>query len=330
MRIDGFDAPIDFHAKLTIDDEAIHLDFAGTSGVSRYGVNCPLCYTQAYTSFGIKCLVAPRLANNAAILHRIRVTAPENTIVNALPPAPVTGRSLIGQMLPDVAFGCFDKAMPGRAPAEGTAASWSLRIGGGPGLTGKADGAVTSFMSQSYQSGGMGAHPNQDGLSATPYPSGVKAIAIEITEAMTPLVVWRKELRADSGGAGMRRGGLGQIMEVSSREQAPFALYAKFDRVDNPPRGRGGGRDGAAGKLSLKSGKALSAKGTQLVPPGDRLHVEMPGGGGLGDPAKRDPQDVLADVSDGLVSREAAHALYKVAIGADMKLDEAGTRALRK
>jgi N-methylhydantoinase B len=329
MRIDGFNEPIDFHARLTIDDEAIWLDFDGTSGVSRYGVNCPLCYTQAYTSFGIKCLVAPRLANNAAILHRIRIRAPENTIVNALPPAPVTGRSLIGQMLPDVAFGCFDKAMPGKAPAEGTAASWSLRIGGGPGLSGKADGKTTSFMSQSYQSGGMGAHPNQDGLSATPYPSGVKAIAVEITEALTPLVVWRKELRPDSGGAGKRRGGLGQIMEVGSREKAPFALYAKFDRVDNPPRGRGGGRDGAAGRLSLKSGKPLSAKGTQIIPTGERLFVEMPGGGGLGDPAARDPQDVLADVIDGLVSRDAARDLYRVSIGADMKLDEEGTSALR-
>ncbi len=329
MRIDGFDAPIDFVGTLTIDDEAIRLDFAGTSGVSKYGINSPLCYTEAYTSFGVKCLVAPRLANNAAILARIRVTAPENSILNPKFPAPVTGRSLIGQMLPDVAFGCFDKAIPGFAPAEGTAASWSLRMGGGPGLTGKADGKVISFTSQSYQSGGMGAHPNQDGLSATPYPSGVKAIAVEITEALTPLVFWRKELREDSGGAGYRRGGLGQIIEVGSREDAPFALYAKFDRVDNPPRGRGGGQDGKGGRLSLKSGKHISAKGTQLIPPGDRLIAEMPGGGGLGDPTKRDPQDVLKDVIDGLVSLESARNFYKVAIAADRTLDVDGTRRLR-
>ena len=329
MRIDGFDSPIDFVGALTIDDEAIRLDFAGTSGVSKYGINSPLCYTEAYTSFGIKCLVAPRLANNAAILARIRVTAPENSILNPKFPAPVTGRSLIGQMLPDVAFGCFDKAIPGFAPAEGTAASWSLRMGGGPGLTGKADGKVISFTSQSYQSGGMGAHPNQDGLSATPYPSGVKAIAVEITEALTPLVFWRKELRADSGGAGYRRGGLGQVIEVGSRENAPFALYAKFDRVDNPPRGRDGGLDGLGGRLSLRSGAHVSAKGTQLIPPGDRLIAEMPGGGGLGDPARRDPQDVLKDVVDGLVSKEAARDLYKVAIAPNQTIDQEGTRRLR-
>ena len=328
MRIDGFDAPIDFTGKLTIDQEAIYLDFAGTSGVSKYGINSPLCYTEAYTSFGIKCLVAPRLANNAAILARIRVTAPENSILNPKFPAPVTGRSLIGQMLPDVAFGCFAKAIPGFAPAEGTAASWSLRMGGGPGLTGKADGKVISFTSQSYQSGGMGAHPNQDGLSATPYPSGVKAIAVEITEALTPLVFWRKELRADSGGAGYRRGGLGQIIEVGSREDAPFALYAKFDRVDNPPRGRDGGQDGAGGRLRLASGKPVSAKGTQLIPPGDRLIAEMPGGGGLGDPLRRDPKDVLKDVIDGLVSVESARDLYKVVI-AGREIDADATRRLR-
>ena len=137
MRIDGFDAPIDLVATLTIDDELIHIDFAGTSGVSKYGINCPLCYADAYTSFGVKCIVAPQLANNAAVLARIRVTAPEGTITNAPFPAPVTGRSVIGQMLPDVVFGCFAKAMPDAAPAEGTAASWSLRIAAGPGITGR-------------------------------------------------------------------------------------------------------------------------------------------------------------------------------------------------
>ena len=137
MRIDGFDAPIDLVATLTIESDVIRIDYAGTSGVSRYGINCPLCYTDAYTSFGVKCLVAPRLANNAAVLARIGVTAPENCIVNALPPAPVTARAMIGQMLPDVVFGCFDQAMPGQVPAEGTGASWSLRLGAGPGITGR-------------------------------------------------------------------------------------------------------------------------------------------------------------------------------------------------
>ncbi len=328
VTIDGFADPVEIAAKLTIDGEKIYIDFAGTSGVSKYGINCPICYTDAYTSFGIKCLVAPRLANNAAVLARIVVTAPEGTIVNAPFPAPVTARALIGQMLPDVAFGCFEKAMPGRAPAEGTGASWSLRFGAGPGVTGP-EAKGTKFLSQNFQSGGMGAHWKHDGIAATPYPSGVKAIAIEITEAMTPLVFWRKELRRDSGGAGFYRGGLGQTIEVGSREDAPFAIFARFQRVKYPAAGRGGGADGAAGTLNLRSGAPILPRGTQVIPTGERLVVEMPGGGGLGDPLKRDPQAVQRDVAMGYVSRDAARDLYKVMLDAKGGVDEAATRAAR-
>ena len=327
MRIDGFDGPVDFVATLKIDDMNIYVDFTGTSPISKYGINCPICYADAYTTFGVKCIVAPRLAHNHAVRSRIHVTAPENCIVNALPPAPVTARSVVGQMLPDVVFGCFDKASPGLAPAEGTDASWSLRLGGGPGLTGHRGGST--FMSQSFQSGGMGANPRQDGLSATPFPSGVKAIAIEITEAMTPLVVWKKELRCDSGGAGKTRGGLGQSMEIGSREGAPFAIFARFERVDHPARGRHGGNDGAAGILRFKSGGVLKPKGTHVIPAGDRLTVEMPGGGGFGNPAERDVKDVFADVWNGLVSVEAARDLYKVVITDGMAIDLEATKNLR-
>lgn len=328
VTIDGFADPVEIAATLKIDGEKIYIDFSGTSGVSKYGINCPICYTDAYTSFGVKCLVAPRLANNAAVLARIIVTAPEGTIVNAPFPAPVTARALIGQMLPDVAFGCFEKAMPGQAPAEGTGASWSLRFGAGPGVTGL-DAKGTKFLSQNFQSGGMGAHWKHDGIAATPYPSGVKAIAIEITEAMTPLVFWRKELRRDSGGAGFYRGGLGQTIEVGSREDAPFAIFARFQRVKHPAAGRGGGAEGAAGTLHLASGAVVPPRGTQVIPTGERLVVEMPGGGGLGDPLKRDPHAVQRDVSMGYVSKEAARDFYKVVLDAKGGVDAQATRAAR-
>ncbi len=310
VMIDGFNEPVKLAATLTIDDDTIHIDFGGSSPVSKDGINCPLCYADAYTSFGVKCLVAPRLANNAAVLARILITAPENTIVNAPYPSPVTARAMMGQMLPDVAFGCFDKAMPGQVPAEGTGASWTLRLGADPGITGRIEGA-SKFMTQTYQSGGMGAHPRHDGMSATPFPSGVRAIAIEITEAMSPMVIWKRELRQDSGGAGEQRGGLGQVMEVGSREDAPFALFARFQRVLYPACGRDGGDNGAGGTLALQSGKAISSKGTQIIPPGDRLLVQMPGGGGIGDPAKRDPARVARDLADGYISAGAASDIYK-------------------
>ena len=327
MRIDGFDEPIDFVATLTVDDEMIHVDFTGTSPMSKYGVNCPICYADAYTTFGVKCIVAPRLAHNHAVLSHIKVTAPEGCILNAPPPAPVTARAIIGQMLPDAVFGCFDKARAGLAPAEGTAASWTLRMAAGPGLTGQRDGAA--FNAQSFQSGGMGAHPLGDGLAATPFPSGVRAIAIEITEALTPLVFWKKELRADSGGPGRTRGGLGQVIELGSREAAPFALFARFERVDNPARGRAGGHDGAAGVLRLASGPMLKPKGTHVIAPGERLVAEMPGGGGYGPPVERDPAAVAADLRDGYIGAAAVRDVYKVVTRADFSVDVEATCALR-
>ena len=80
-----------------------------------------------------------------------------------------------------------------------------------------------------------------DGLSATPYPSGVRNVPVEISEAITPIAVWRKEWRKDSGGIGEMRGGLGQTMEITSRDDAPFGIFASFERVLFPARGRDGG-----------------------------------------------------------------------------------------
>ncbi len=328
VRIDGFAEPVDLAATLTIDGETIHIDFAGSSPVSRYGINCPICYADAYTSFGVKCLVAPRLANNSSVLARIIITAPENTIVNAPFPAPVTARALIGQMLPDLVFGCFAKAMPGQVPAEGTGASWSLRFGAGPGITGRYENS-SAFLSQNFQSGGMGAHPKHDGIAATPFPSGVKSIAIEITEAMTPLVFWRKEMRVDSGGAGYMRGGLGQVIEVSSRENAPFALFARFQRVAFPAEGSDAGGSGSAGSLTLQAGAPIKTRGTQIIPAGDRLIVEMPGGGGVGDPVSREPARVARDVANGYVTRDAALHSYRVMIDAAGNADKKATAELR-
>jgi len=312
MRIDGYEAPIDLVAALTIGDDHIAVDYAGSSGMSSYAINCPLCYTEAYTTFGVNCVVAPQIPNNAGTLDAVRVTAPEGCILNAAWPAAVYARSVMGHMLPDVVYGCLDQALPDRVPAEGTSNLWTLNLIAGHGLTGIGDRVGTSFMVNSFHSGGAGARPRQDGLSATPFPSGVRNVPVEATEAITPLVIWRKELRQDSGGAGRQRGGLGQVMEIGSREDAAFGIFARFERVEHPARGRHGGGNGGAGRLSLKSGTVMKAKGLGVVPPGDRLVVEMPGGGGMGPPRERDPAAVRRDVRLGYLSPEAALGDYGV------------------
>ena len=206
MRIDGYDTPIDLVAALTVADGEITVDFEGSSGVSTYGINCPLCYTIAYTAFGVKCAVAPRIPNNAGSLEAIKVTAPENTIVNAPPPCAVVARATIGHMLPDVVFGCMHQFMPDRVPAEGTSNLWNLRLAAGHGITGALGDQGAAFTVMSFHSGGAGARPSQDGLSATPFPSGVRNVPVEATEAIAPIVVWRKDYRTDSGGTGSTAG----------------------------------------------------------------------------------------------------------------------------
>ena len=188
---------------------------------------------------------------------------------------------------------------------------------------------ATPFTVNIFHSGGTGARPGQDGLSATAFPSGVRKTPVEITETIAPLLINQKEYRQDSGGAGAQRGGLGQIMEITHAEGAPFVVSAMFDRVLNPARGRDNGESGGAGIVRLCSGPALAGKGRQQIPARDSLYLEMPGGGGLGAPANRSVDDVAADVRDGFVSSEAARVLYRVAVGEDGVVDVAETSRLR-
>ena len=113
----------------------------------------------------------------------------------------------------------------------------------------------------------------------------------------------------------MQRGGLGQTVEMGTRDGAPFALFAMYDRVENPARGRDGGADGAAGTVATASGSPLRPKGKQIVGAGDRVRVELPGGGGHGDPHERPVEAIAADIAEGYVTAEAAQDLYGVKVG---------------
>jgi N-methylhydantoinase B len=303
MTVDGYDAPLTLACTVEVSPKGIHVDYTGTGSVVQRGINVPLAYTTAYTVFGLACIVGKGIPNNAGSLSPLTVSAPLGSILNAPKPKAVAARHVIGQMLPDVVFGALRQAIPDRVPAEGTSCLWNLNVRG---ETEDARLGNYGFTMAVTSNGGTGARPMKDGLSATAYPSGVKGTPVEIAESITPLIFWRKELREDSGGAGRTRGGLGQHIEVGSRIGKPFELLAAYDRIDHPPRGRDGGKDGAAGVVALKSGKKLKGKGFQLIPPDDRLVVMTPGGGGLGDPRERNRAAVARDVTEGLVTVEGA------------------------
>jgi N-methylhydantoinase B len=332
LHSDGYEQPVALRAAMTVDDHGISVDFTGTSGLSSRGINVPAAYCRAYASFGIKVVVAPEVPNNWASLRRFHFTIPEGCILNAPRPYPVSVRHVIGQLLPDLMMGCLHQVVPDRVAAEGSSALWNPPLRGGGSVSGQGGGnrrVPPDFEIITFNSGGTGARPTLDGLDGTAFPSGVRTMPVEATENAAPVVIWRKELRPDSAGAGRTRGGCGQVMEIAAKGDLEFAVNAVFDRVANPPRGRDGGGDGAPGLVALKSGAKLRTKGFQIIPEGDRLVLGLPGGGGLGDPATRPPDLVAADVRDGLVSAEAARTIYRVALTADGTVDPAATAALR-
>ena len=304
MRIDGFSAPVDLCVRVTIAADHIAADFAGTSAPDPKGINVPLVYTKAYACYALKCAVAPDIPNNAASLEPFRITAPEGTIVNAIRPAPVALRHVIGHLIPDTVYGALDQLLPDTVPAEGAGALCNFQVSLRP------LGAGRRAEVLCFNSGGTGARPGLDGLSATAFPSGVMTMPVEATEHAGPVVIWRKELRPDSGGAGRRRGGLGQVMEVGARDGYAFDFSAMFDRMHHPARGRAGGQAGGATEVTLSDGTTLPGKGRTAVPPGATVRLAFPGGGGIGDPRDRDRAAVRADLALGYISAQAARDIY--------------------
>ncbi len=333
VRGDGYEAPVVLRAAMTIAADHIAVDFAGTSGLSQRGINVPAAYARAYACFGIKVVVAPAIPNNWASLLPLRMRIPEGCILNAPRPSPVAVRHVTGQLLPDLMMGCLHQAVPDRVAAEGSSCLWNPPLRGGTSVTGPGGGnrpPLPDFEVITFNSGGTGARRLRDGLDGTAFPSGVRTMPIEATENVAPVVIWRKELTPDSGGAGRTRGGCGPLMVIGTKGEQPFMVNAIFDRVAHPPKGREGGHAGMPGGVHLASGQALRTKGLQGVPEGERLMLQLPGGGGMGDPASRDPALVARDVRDGLVSVSQARETYRVAVDADGVLNLAETCAMRQ
>ncbi|MEM6932014.1 MAG: hydantoinase B/oxoprolinase family protein [Pseudomonadota bacterium] len=307
MQVDGYDAPVHMQVTLTVDGDRLSADFAGTSEMSRFGVNCPEVYTRAYACYALKCAIAPDVPNNTGSLEPFRITAPEGCILAAKRPAPVSIRHVMGHLVPDVVLGALHQAMPATVPAEGASALWNIQISA---RASDPESGLPNREILMFNSGGTGARPLHDGLSATAFPSGVSTMSVEATEHVGPITVWRKDLRAGSGGAGRCRGGLGQTIEIEPRAGYDFYFNAMFDRVENAARGRDGGAPGATGTVELADGTKLRAKGRQLVRNGQRLKLSLPGGGGYGDPKARDRDAVARDIAADFITAEQAKTLY--------------------
>ena len=301
MQVDGYSDPVDLVCSVTISAEGIGVDWSGTSGTSSHGINVPLTYAQAYTSFGVRCVIGNDIPNNSGSLGVVRVTAPAGCILNAPRPSAVSARHAIGQMLPDVVLGCLDEPLEGQAPTEGAACLFGPVFLGGKGMI--AGSRSEPFVMNAFYTGGTGARPEKDGLSCTAFPSGVRSTPVEITENASPLIIWQKEYRPDSAGNGQFRGGFGQIMEFGHSNNEAFAVSKMFDRIDHPPRGRHGGGNGAPASVYIKDGPTLKGMGRELIPAGSTMVLETAGGSGRGHPEDRDRDSISSDQLSGLISK---------------------------
>jgi N-methylhydantoinase B len=310
MTIDGFEKPITLKVEITVHEDRIVSNFAGSSAVDKKGINCPLVYAKAYACYALKVAIAPEIPNNAASLAPFEIEAPVNTIVNAVHPAPVALRHIVGHFVPDTVFDAFDKIVPGLVPAEGAGCLCNFQVSLRPRTDAPAPAHARRSEVLTFNSGGSGARPEFDGLNATAFPSGVMTMPVEATEHAGPVIIWRKELRPDSGGAGERRGGLGQFMEVGAREGHEFDIQAMFDRVNHPARGRRGGMEGAPTTIAQDDGSAMNGKGKQFVPHGRKVMMAFPGGAGYGAPRDRPTEQVKRDLARGYISAKTAIEVY--------------------
>ncbi|MGB1156506.1 MAG: hydantoinase B/oxoprolinase family protein [Alphaproteobacteria bacterium] len=310
MTIDGYSNPVTLKVHLSIQRDRIVADYEGTSGLDPKGINVPLVYTKAYTCYAIKCAIAPEIPNNAASLAPFEVVAPENSIVNAVHPAPVALRHVIGHMVPDTVYEALDQLLPRTVPAQGAGTLCNFQVSLRPRTDAPAPAGARRSEVLTFNSGGSGARPSVDGLNATAFPSGVMTMPVEATEHAGPVIIWRKELRPDSGGVGAYRGGLGQFMEVGAQEGHEFDFSAMFDRVDHPALGRVGGGDGEPTTIVRSDGGAMRGKGRQFVPHGERVLLAFPGGGGYGSPAERERALIVRDLIRGYISEQSARDDY--------------------
>lgn len=306
VDMDGADdGPIHIEVAIKKKGTELFIDYAGTSPQASRAINTVLNYTEAYTCYPLKCLFDPATPRNDGSYKMIHVSAPEGSILNPRFPAPVNARQLVGHCLPAVLYGALAPVAAEHVTADSGSAP-TLRIL----INGFRDDR-TPYTTIFFINGGMGARAKRDGLSATCFPSNVVCGSMEIIEALAPLRIWKKELAADSGGAGSFRGGLGQDVEIEliGREKATVSVLA--DRLEHPAEGVLNGMPGAPSRVAL-NGKdgVIPVKGKSRIKNGDRLQIRYPGGGGYGRPRDRDRASILHDIEEGLISKDVAKQVY--------------------
>jgi len=298
--------------KVTVDGERLVFDFTGSDAQMAGSRNMVWNAALAGVYYAVKALIDPDLPPNAGYFRAIEVIAPKGSIFNAQSPAAVGDRGSTGNVIGDVIFGAFAKAVPERVMA-GCGPLHGLTFSGIDPRRGE------YFVNYETYAGASGAQHDQDGKDAVRvHVSGAANLPVEAAEHEFPLTVLRYALIQDSGGPGRFRGGLGTLREVISWAQDGRLVGRGLRQVVGAPGLQGGGT-GRTGRFLMDAGTPaehrLPANFSDLpIEPGHTIRIETPAGAGFGDPFSRDPARVLADVISGKVSQVAARDAYGVAI----------------
>ena len=303
------DEPIRIVTTLTIEGGSIHVDFTGTDPQRRSPINATLSSCESATYFAVLSILDPTIPANYGVYRPIRITAPEGTVVNALPPAPVVGRNAITHTIVNALTIALAEVVPERITAAYYGMSNVYILSG----EGGADGRGWIFFD--IEVGGGGGRPAKDGLDC--YSQGIHNLAntpIEMVETTYPLRFARYELIPDSGGAGRSRGGLGVRRDIEFLDEHG-ALDTQFDKFKVAPFGLFGGGDGAKGRLVLNPDgpepRELASKTVALeLRRGDVVSMWTQGGGGYGAPGERSTEAIVRDIREGKLSPEAAQERY--------------------
>jgi N-methylhydantoinase B len=328
--IDGDNIPggdVVIQVSLTIRDDCMIVDFTGSSGQVKAGINSPLPYSESATYGAIRQIMDPAIPNALGFARPIEVIAPAASVVNPVLPAPCGARGITGFRIMDAVLGALAQAVPDRVPADGEGGNSIISIGGH-----ESDRGPFAFVD--LFAGGRGGRPNADGPEGVPHPGSNGAnTPVEVAEYESPIRIEEYGFLPDTGGAGRFRGALSVTRKFRCLADEAV-LQLRSDKRKHLPYGLNGGKPGTPSWNILNPGEGqeiIAPMGVAPMKYGDLIYHIVAGGAGWGDPLDREPGSVLNDVLDEKMTLDHVRREYGVIINpATFELDLAATEERRK
>jgi len=304
LTTDGYHEPMTLCVKIEVRGSDMYFDFAGTTDqVENAAINVAYNMTYSGTVYPIKCMLAPDIPNNHGLVQPLHVSVPEGSILNCTFPAPVKARAKTAKHIEPLIFSALEPILPGEtiAPAGGI---FPFYFSGEDSRFG--DGTFTVHV---LPYGGSGATRDEDGWPPVAFPDNGTLTPTEIMELECPVLMRKKAIIPDSGGAGRRRGGPAQEIVLECVAEKPITLTVRPDLLKYPVPGLAGGLPGSLGEVIL-NGEHLDRFPPLEFRPGDTVIIRVPGGCGFGEPTEREKERLLADIELGYVTPDAAREVY--------------------